>query len=140
MTDDITIPRELLRQVLDALEDSGPNRAVKERQITNALRSVLVTAPVQEPLTVHQIRLSDATWSNCSESTFHYHNRMGWKTRTIQVAHPRKAVKLTHLSLGALDEIYRESFRLIDSRLVGDQITFARAIEQAVRAQLGVTE
>lgn len=57
----------------------------------------------------------------------------------LRDAQPRKDVKLTHLSLGALDEIYRESFGLIDSRLVGDQITFARAIEQAVLKANGVS-
>jgi hypothetical protein len=60
--------------------------------------------------------------------------------RTVYTTAPPAQTPPTHLSLGGLDEIYRESFGLIDSRLVGDQINFARAIETAVRRQFGVND
>lgn len=39
------------------------------------------------------------------------------------------------LTLEQMNEIYRKSFGLIDSRLVGDQINFVRAIEAAIKEQ-----
>lgn len=48
------------------------------------------------------------------------------------------AVPQPDLTDDQLNEVYRQSFRLIDSRLVGDQLTFARALIALDRKVRGV--
>lgn len=91
--------------------------------------------PVQEPVAVNQIRLGYGCWSDISDVELKiFVAKDGWELRTLYAApQPRKAVKLTDSEIANIAST--------PCAIVGSYVhTFARAIEQAVRAKLGAVE
>jgi hypothetical protein len=84
--------------------------------------------------------LGTKLWYDQGHLDYEYHKKCGHTCRVVYTAAPPAQTPPPRLTVGILNSAYRESFGLIDSRLVGDQIKFARAIETAVRKQFGVTE
>jgi hypothetical protein len=119
---------EAMKQALAALEAKdtwgSSIREAKENAITS-LRQAIAEAEKQEPFgTVVEYR-NNFDFYRWGESPYFDNAISHWVVYT----HPQ--LKREPLTDEQMNAIYRQSFGLTDSRLVGDQIKFVRAIEAA---------
>ena len=138
---DITVSRELLRQLqslcMEVRQQSSPRMAALAIPLYDALRAALEQpAPVQEPFA--EIRLN-MRGGNAGLSTHIVQLADGYYpagTKLYLAAQPRKAVKLTEHEMNTACKS-ETGYWMCPT---GDDLKFARAIEQAVLKANGVTE